>query len=98
MIPKSLEKISEIDSHVFCAGSGFIPDQKTILEFARVEAQNHRFVYNEPMSIQALTTSVSDLAMNFGEGDFTTDRKPMSRPFGVGLLIAGVDKNGPSLY
>ena len=50
------------------------------------------------MSVMGLTTKLSDLMMNFGDGDFTSDRKPFARPFGVGLLIAGVDKNGPALY
>lgn len=48
--------------------------------------------------MKALTQSVSDLALNFGEGDFNTKKKPMSRPYGVALLIAGVDENGPQLY
>ena len=26
MVPKSSDKIAEIDSHMFCAVSGFIPD------------------------------------------------------------------------
>jgi 20S proteasome subunit alpha 5 len=52
----------------------------------------------EPISVKALTQSVSDLALNFGEGDPNTKKKPMSRPYGVALLIAGVDENGPSLY
>jgi len=29
------------------------------------------------MSIKAITTTVSDLALNFGEGDATSDKKPM---------------------
>jgi len=42
--------------------------------------------------------AVSDLAINFGEGNEGTKRKPMSRPYGVGLLIGGVDQRGPQLY
>ena len=38
------------------------------------------------------------MAMNFGEGYEGSKRKPMARPFGVALLIAGVDQNGPQLY
>ena len=34
------------------------------------------------------------MAMNFGEGYEGSRRKPMARPFGVALLIAGVDENG----
>jgi 20S proteasome subunit alpha 5 len=52
----------------------------------------------EPVNVKALTQSVSDLALNFGEGDPSSKKKPMSRPYGVALLIAGVDENGPSLF
>ena len=38
------------------------------------------------------------MAMNFGEGYEGSKRKPMARPFGVALLIAGVDETGPRLY
>jgi 20S proteasome subunit alpha 5 len=50
------------------------------------------------MTIEQITEAVSDLAINFGEGYEGQKRKPMARPYGVALLIAGVDENGPQLY
>ena len=47
--------------------------------------------------MEALTQSVCDLALGFGEGR-KKDEKKMSRPFGVALLIAGYDEKGPQLY
>ena len=38
MVPKSIEKISEVDHHIFVAASGFIPDARTLVDFARIEA------------------------------------------------------------
>lgn len=38
MIPKSIEKISEVDTHIAVAVSGFITDAKTLVDYARVEA------------------------------------------------------------
>lgn len=98
MEPKSIEKIYELDSHIGCAASGLVTDARTLVEFARIEAQNHSFVYNEPITVRALARAVSDLALNFGEGDSTSKKKPMSRPYGVALLIAGIDENGPCIY
>ena len=54
--------------------SGLIADSRTMVDRARVDAQNHWFVYNEPMSVESVTQSVSNLAMMFGEDD---DEKPM---------------------
>nr|GMD37134.1 proteasome subunit alpha type-5 [Ipomoea batatas] len=84
----------EIDSHIGCAMSGLIADARTLVEHARVETQNHRFSYGEPMTVESTTQALCDLALRFGEGD----EESMSRPFGVSLLIAGHDENGPSLY
>ncbi|KAI4996061.1 hypothetical protein ZWY2020_041159 [Hordeum vulgare] len=92
--PSSVEKIMEIDEHVGCAMSGLIAGLRTLVEHARVETQNHRFSYGEPMTVESTTQAICDLALRFGEGD----EESMSRPFGVSLLIAGHDENGPSLY
>jgi 20S proteasome subunit alpha 5 len=78
--------------------SGIVGDARVLIDHARVEAQNHQFNYLEPLKIELITQAVSDLAMNFGEGYEGSKRKPMARPYGVALLIAGVDESGPVLY
>ena len=37
---------------------------------------------------------MSDVALNFGDGDTTTKKKPMARPLGIMMLIGGVDDKG----
>jgi 20S proteasome subunit alpha 5 len=97
--PTSVEKIAEIDSHVGAAMSGLVADARTLVEHARVEAQNHTFTYDEPMGVEALTQAVCDLALSFGEGSDGDSKKRMSRPFGVALLLAGYDSmDGPQLF
>ena len=54
MCTASSEKVSEIDSHVGCAASGLVTDARVLLDHARVEAQNHYFVYNEAMRVAAI--------------------------------------------
>jgi 20S proteasome subunit alpha 5 len=98
LIAKSVEKIFEIDAHVACAMSGLTSDAHTLIERARVDAQNHFFTYNESMKIKSIAQSVCDLALQFGEAKDENDAKgKMSRPFGVALLFAGVDADGPQL-
>ena len=53
--PSSVEKIAEIDVHVGAAMSGLVADARTLVDHARVEAQNHRFTYDEPIGVEALT-------------------------------------------
>lgn len=94
--PSSIEKIMEVDSHIGCAMSGLIADSRTMIDRARVEAQNHWFTYNEKMSVESVTQAVSNLALAFGDDD--ADPGAMSRPFGVALLFAGIDEKGPQLF
>lgn len=97
--PESVEKIAEIDSHIGAAMSGLVADARTLVDHARVEAQNHTFTYDEPIGVEALTQAVCDLALSFGEGQDGDSSKRMSRPFGVALLLAGYDElHGPQLF
>ena len=93
----SIDKILEVDSHIAVAVSGLIADARTLVGHGRVESQNHRFTYDEPMKVESLTQSICDLALSFGEGG-EENKSKMSRPFGVSLLVGGIDDNGPQLY
>ena len=56
------------------------------------------------LQIESLTQNVCDLKMKFGEGgddedeDEDDNKTKMSRPFGVSMLLAGIDRNGPQLF
>jgi 20S proteasome subunit alpha 5 len=92
----SIEKIMEIDKHLGCAMSGLTADARTMIDHARVTAQNHNFTYNENIKVESVTQAVCDLALRFGES-VHDEGAMMSRPFGVALLIAGIDEKGPQL-
>ena len=77
--------------------SGLQADARSMIEHARVECQNHAFHYNEALRVESCTQAICDLALRFGEGA-DGEESIMSRPFGVALLIAGIDEDGPQLY
>lgn len=77
--------------------SGLQADARSMIEHARVESQSHSFHYNERLGVESCTQAICDLALRFGEGA-EGEESVMSRPFGVALLIAGVDQDGPQLY
>ena len=77
--------------------SGLQADARSMVEHARVESQNHSLHYNEPLRVESCTQAICDLALRFGEGA-EGEESIMSRPFGVALLIAGIDEDGPQLY
>jgi len=102
MVPEATTKIFEIDKHGGAVYSGLQADGRTLVDYARGQSQNYWFTYDEPMPIKSITRSVADYMMSFaGTGDDDDDNdedNKMSRPFGVAILLAGVDENGPSLY
>lgn len=64
-----------------------------------VECQNHRFTYDEPITVESVSQAVCDLSLKFGEDrGGKKEENLMSRPFGVALLLAGIDENGPHLF
>jgi 20S proteasome subunit alpha 5 len=96
--PSSIEKILEIDEHIGCAMSGLTADARTLIDHARVEAQAHWFTYNERMPVESCVHSVADMALDFSDSN-KDKKRVMSRPFGVALLVAGVDPvDGPVLF
>lgn len=91
LVPSSVKKLVKLDQHIGCAMSGLVADARTLVDHARVETQNHWFTYDEKLSVESTVQSICDLALGFGEGN-------MARPFGVALLVAGVDEKGPALF
>lgn len=86
-----MEKIFKIDDHVAAAIAGLTADARVLIDNARVEAQVHILSYDEAISVQEVTRSICDFKQAY-------TMSGGARPFGVSLLIAGVDSSGPHLY
>lgn len=98
MEASSVEKVMEVDRHICAAMSGLTADAKTLVDHARVEAQNYRFNYGEPLPVESCAQAICDVELRFGEGKKKQEGQ-MSRPYGVAMLVAGVDADaGPALY
>ncbi len=91
VITDSLRKIFEVDEHICVTASGLIADARRLVEMARVDSQKHRITYNEAPSVDTITRGVCDLMQVYTQYGGI-------RPFGVSLLIAGVDAEGPKLF
>ncbi|KAK8884594.1 Proteasome subunit alpha type-5 [Tritrichomonas musculus] len=97
LIPSSVERVYAIDDHVGVVLAGYPADGRTMVDHMRVAAQDHRFSFGEPIGIKAVTESVCDLALSFGEGRKKRDGQ-MSRPFGAALLVSGIENGKPYLF
>ena len=96
-IPSSIENIMKIDSNVICTYSGLRSDARALIETARVEAANHWFTFNEHMPVEAISLAICDVTLSFAEKKKKKGKKEkrvVSRPYGVAMLVAGVDRDG----
>jgi 20S proteasome subunit alpha 3 len=89
---KQHEKLFKIDDAIFCAVAGLTSDANVLINKLRLSAQQHKFTYREPISVEKLVTSICDLKQGYTQFGGL-------RPYGVSFLIAGHDKHhGFQLY
>ena len=85
------QKIFQIDDHIGVAAAGYIPDARAQVDHARFFAQSNRLIYDEPVDVEGVAKNLADMAQQFTQYAGV-------RPYGIALILAGVDKNGSSLY
>ena len=88
---ESVVKMFQIDDHVGAVGAGYIPDARIQVDSARVLAQSNRLIYDEPVDVEAIAKRIADMNQQYTQYAGV-------RPFGVSLIIAGVDDSGPVVY
>ncbi|MEM3523081.1 MAG: archaeal proteasome endopeptidase complex subunit alpha [Thermoproteota archaeon] len=85
------QKLFQIDEHIATVVAGFNSDARLLVEYARNEAQINRLLYDEPIDVEFLVRRLSNTVQSY------TQHAGM-RPFGISMLIGGVDMVGASLY
>jgi len=91
MDPDSIDKIFQIDEHIGVAISGLHADSRTLINYARVQAQSFRLTYDEPVRLNMLVKTIADLKQMYTQYGGI-------RPFGCALFFIGIDSTGPQIY
>jgi proteasome alpha subunit len=87
----SIEKIHAVDDHVGVASAGHVADARKLVDVARRQAQVEHLRYDQPIGVEALTKQVTDHIQQYTQTGG-------ARPFGVALLVGGVDNGQPRLF
>ncbi|CAI4216860.1 unnamed protein product [Parascedosporium putredinis] len=85
------KKLFAIDEHVGIGIAGLTSDARVLSNFMKNQCLSHRFT-------MARALRISDLVDMIGEKEQYNTQHYGRRPYGVGLLIAGVDSQGPHLF
>ncbi len=91
IIPESVEKVFQIDDHMGATASGILSDARVLIERAQIRAQQHRVTYDAPIDVVSVVKEVCALKQ-------LCTQSGGLRPFGVSLLIGGIDVDGPKLF
>ena len=91
IVADSVEKIFKVDDHIASTASGILSDARVLIERAQLKAQQNRVSYDSPIEVLTIVKDMCDLKQ-------ICTQSAGLRPFGVSLLIAGVDSKGATLY
>ena len=85
------QKIFQVDEHIGAAAAGYIPDARVQVDNARYFSQSNKLTYDEPVEIETVAKHLADQNHQFTQYSGV-------RPFGVALIIAGVDRKGSNVF
>jgi len=85
------KKIIAIDEHLGLSLAGLASDARVLSNFMKQQSLYSRLTYGRAIPLERIVASIGDRAQ-------TNTQHYGKRPYGVGLLVAGVDEIGPHLF
>mmetsp|Transcript_10367 Transcript_10367/g.31208 ORF Transcript_10367/g.31208 Transcript_10367/m.31208 type:complete len:236 (+) Transcript_10367:228-935(+) len=87
----TVHKISHLTPNIGIVYSGMGPDCRVLVRKARKQAQAYYRLYHDHIPVAQLVRELAAVMQEYTQSGGV-------RPFGVSLLLAGRDDNGPQLY
>jgi proteasome alpha subunit len=91
VVPESVEKIWQIDDHIAATASGILSDARVLIEREQVKAQQYKVTFDSPIDTLSVVKDMCNLMQ-------LCTQSGGLRPFGVSVLVAGIDNGTPKLY
>jgi len=87
LVPEAIEKNFQVDDHIAVTAAGIISDARVLVDRAQVKAQQHSVTYDTKIDILSIVKDICDLKQ-------VCTQSAGLRPFGVSLLVGGVEEDG----
>ncbi|KAL8855360.1 MAG: hypothetical protein Q9178_007992 [Gyalolechia marmorata] len=85
------KKIISVDTHLGLSLAGLASDARVLSNFMKRQALASKMTYGRPIPVERIVDQIGDRAQS-------NTQQYSNRPYGVGLLVAGVDETGPHLF
>ncbi len=87
LVAEAIEKMFRIDDHIAVTAAGIISDARVLVDRAQLKAQQHSVTYDSKIDVLSIVKDMCDLKQ-------ICTQSAGLRPFGVSLLVAGVEEDG----
>ncbi len=88
---ESVNRISEIDSHIIASVAGIGSDARILIEKGQLISQQHRITFDSGVEPESVMKELANIKQQFSQYGG-------ARPFGVSMIIAGLNGKKPELY
>ncbi|XP_015126340.1 proteasome subunit alpha type-1 [Diachasma alloeum] len=85
------KKIIPIDKHMGISIAGLTADARMLSRYMRTECLNYKYSHDDVLPVNRLIATLGNKMQ-------TCTQRYDRRPYGVGLLVAGFDDQGPHIY
>ncbi len=90
IISESANKVYEVDEHIMASAAGILSDARLLVERAQLIAQQHRVTYDSSIDLESVIKEIANIMQAFTQ-------YPGARPFGVSVMVAGVNADAKLL-
>lgn len=91
IVLSSSSKVHEIDNNMIASVAGIVSDARILIERAQVISQQSRVTYDSPAEPESVIRDIANMQQQFTQYGG-------ARPFGVSMMIAGVNNGRPQLF
>ncbi len=87
VVPEAIEKTFKVDDHIAATAAGIISDARVLVDRAQLKAQQHAVTYDSKIDVLSVVKDICDLKQ-------ICTQSAGLRPFGVSMLVGGVEEDG----
>ena len=91
VVDETIRKIHSIEEHIAITSSGLVADARRLVDLGREQARKHKDLYGNKAPVYYVAKYIADVMQVYTQYGG-------ARPFGVSLLLAGIEEDKGAIY